>query len=94
MIKVTSNTYTKEQGIKSIRRRLAKFKEVGYKPLNENLLLMSKKIDLLDDIVSNKGYVTRDDFIDVQSKFGNSGSSWFKIRTEYEATRGAEHISI
>ena len=94
VIKVTSNTYTKEQGIKSIRRRLAKFKEVGYKPLNENLLLMSKKIDLLDDIVSNKGYVTRDDFIDVQSKFGNSGSSWFKIRTEYEATRGAEHISI
>ena len=94
VIKVTSNTYTKEQGIKSIRRRLAKFKEVGYKPLNENLLLMSKKIDLLDDIVSSKGYVTRDDFIDVQSKFGNSGSSWFKIRTEYEATRGAEHISI
>lgn len=94
VIKVSTDTYTQEQGIKSIRRRLAKFKEVGYRPLNENSLVMSKKIDLLDKVVAIKGVVTRDDFIEVQNKFGNSGSSWFKIRTEYEAIRGKAHISI
>ena len=58
------------------------------------MLIISKKIDLLDNIVKTKGVVTKDDFIRVQEMFGNKGSSWFKIRTEYEAVRGAKNIRL
>lgn len=94
IVKVATDTYTEDQGIKSIRRRLAKFGELGYRPLSENVLIISKKIDMLDQIVERTGVVTKEDFIKVQKYFGNKGSSWFKIRTEYEAVRGHHNIRL
>ena len=94
VVKVATDTYTEEQGVKSIRRRLAKFGELGYRPLSENVLIISKKIDMLDQIVERAGVVTKEDFVKVQEYFGNKGSSWFKIRTEYEAVRGHYNIRL
>lgn len=94
VVKVATDTYTEDQGVKSIRRRLAKFGELGYKALSENTLIISKKIDMLDEIVQKRGVITKEDFMTVQEYFGNKGSSWFKIRTEYEAVRGHEHIRL
>lgn len=94
IIRIPSSTYNVDKAVENIRRRLAKFKNAGYKPLSESVLIMSKKIDLLDNIVATQGVVTKDDFIKVQEMFGNKGSSWFKIRTEYEAVRGAKHIRL
>lgn len=94
IIRVPSTTYDEKKAVENIRRRLSKFKNAGYRPLSENVLIISKKIDLLDNIVKTKGVVTKDDFIRVQEMFGNKGSSWFKIRTEYEAVRGAKNIRL
>ena len=94
IIRVPSTEYNEKKAVENIRRRLAKFKNAGYRALNENVLIISKKIDLLDNIVKTKGIVTKDDFMKVQEMFGNKGSSWFKIRTEYEAVRGAKHIRL
>ena len=49
---------------------------------------------MLDEIVQKRGVITKEDFMTVQEYFGNKGSSWFKIRTEYEAVRGHEHIRL
>lgn len=94
IIRVPSVTYDEKKAVENIRRRLTKFKNAGYKPLSESVLIMSKKIDLLDNVVATQGIVTKEDFIKVQELFGNKGSSWFKIRTEYEAVRGAKHIRL
>ncbi len=88
IIKLTTNEYSEEQALFSIRRRLAKFKEVGFRPINENILITSRKIDMLDNIVNEKGALTIDDFKRVQTHFGNSPASYYKLKTEYQATRG------
>lgn len=94
IIRVSTPEYDEKKAIENIRRRLTKFKNAGYRALSENVLIISKKIDLLDNIVKTKGIVTKEDFMKVQETFGNKGSSWFKIRTEYEAVRGAKHIRL
>lgn len=94
IVRIPSSTYDETKAVENIRRRLSKFKNAGYKPLSENVLITSKKIDLLDGIAKSKGVVTKEDFMKVQEMFGNKGSSWFKIRTEYEAVRGAKNIRL
>ena len=94
IIKLNSEVYDVEQAIKSIKRRLAKFKEVGFRALNENVLITCKKIDVLDEIVAKQGVLTTEDFQKVQMQFGNSKASYFKLRTDYELTRGSEHIQM
>lgn len=93
IIKVTTETYTYEQGEKAIRTRLAKFKKGGL-VVNENSLINSKKVDMLDAIVANQGCVKRADFEKVQQHFGLAKGSWHKLRTDYEAVRGASHIRM
>lgn len=94
IIKLNADSYNVEQATKSIKRRLAKFKEVGFRTLNENILITCKKIDILDDIVKSKGVLTTEDFQKVQTQFGNSKASYFKLKTDYELTRGSENIQI
>lgn len=92
IIMLKADTYSIEQAIKSIKRRLAKFKEVGFRPLNENMLITCKKIDILDGIVEEKGSLTTDDFQKVQMQFGNSKASYYKLKTDYALTRGESHL--
>lgn len=92
IIKLSGDTYNEEQALASIRRRLAKFKQVGFRPLNENTLITSKKIDLLDGIAKKNGILTTNDFKKVQVYFGNSEASYFKLKTEYELVRGIANI--
>lgn len=94
IVKLNADSYNVEQATKSIKRRLAKFKEVGFRTLNENILITCKKIDILDDIVKSKGVLTTEDFQKVQTQFGNSKASYFKLKTDYELTRGSENIQI
>lgn len=94
IIKLNSEEYDEKQALASIKRRMAKFKEFGFRPLNENLLITCKKIDMLDDIVSRKGELRTEDFQDIQTRFGNSKASYFKLKTEYEMIRGNEHIAL
>ena len=94
IIKLNADSYNVEQATKSIKRRLAKFKEVGFRTLNENILITCKKIDILDDIVKSKGVLTTEDFQKVQTQFGNSKASYFKLKTDYELTRGSENIQM
>lgn len=94
IIKLNAEIYDVEQAIKSIKRRLAKFKEIGFRTLNENILLTCKKIDILDGIVAKQGTLTTEDFQNVQVQFGNSKASYFKLRTDYELIRGGENIEM
>lgn len=94
IIKLTGDTYDCQQALDSIKRRLTKFKKFGFRPLNENLLITCRKIDILDGIVAMKGSVSKEDFQKVQKHFGNHESSYFKLRTEYELIRGSEFIEI
>lgn len=94
IIKLNGEVYDVEQAIKSIKRRLAKFKEIGFRTLNENILLTCKKIDILDGIFAKQGTLTTEDFQNVQVQFGNSKASYFKLRTDYELTRGGENIEM
>ena len=49
---------------------------------------------MFDEIVAKQGVLTTEDFQKVQMQFGNSKASYFKLRTDYELTRGSEHIQM
>lgn len=93
IIKLNGDVYDVEQALKSIKQRLAKFKKFGFRPLNENALITSKKIDMLDSIAQSH-QLTTEDFQRVQEKFGNSKASYFKLKTDYEMCRGDENILL
>ena len=94
VIRLNGDTYDEEQARRSIKRRLAKFREVGFRPMNENVLINSKKIDVLDSLVERQGSLGTEDFKKVQVQFGNSEGSYFKLKTDYQAVRGSEHIRL
>ena len=94
IIKITDTHYDEENVIKLVKKRLTKFKTVGFRTLNENILITCKKIDLLDGFVAKNGYVCTEDFKKVQRYFGNSEASYFKLKTEYELIRGSLNIKV
>lgn len=94
IIKMSTDSYTEEQAISSIKRRMNKFRDNGFTPISEKVLVNSKMIDMLDDIVAKRGYVTTDDFKHIQVQFGNEENSYFKLRRDYEALRGNEFIKL
>lgn len=94
IIKMSTDSYTEQQAISSIKRRMNKFRDNGFTPISEKVLVNSKMIDILDDIVKQRGYVTTDDFKRLQIQFGNDEKSYFKLRRDYEALRGKDHIKL
>ena len=94
IIKMSTDSYTEQQAISSIKRRMNKFRDNGFTPISEKVLVNSKMIDMLDDIVAKRGYVTTDDFKHIQVQFGNDEKSYFKLRRDYEALRGNEFIKL
>lgn len=94
IIKMSTDSYTEQQAISSIKRRMNKFRDNGFTPISEKVLVNSKMIDILDDIVKQGGYVTTDDFKRLQIQFGNDEKSYFKLRRDYEALRGKDHIKL
>ena len=94
VIRLNGDVYDEEQARRSIKRRLAKFRENGFTPMNENVLINSKKIDVLDGLVERQGSLGTEDFKKVQVQFGNSEGSYFKLKADYQAVRGSEHIRL
>lgn len=94
VIRLSGNVYDEEQAKRSIKRRLAKFREAGFRPINENVLINSKKIDVLDGLVEKQGYLRTEDFKKVQVQYGNSEASYFKLKADYQAVRGSENIRL
>lgn len=94
VIRLNGDVYDEEQARRSIKRRLAKFREVGFRPINENVLINSKKIDVLDGLVEKQGYLRTEDFKKVQVQYGNSEASYFKLKADYQAVRGSENIRL
>lgn len=86
-IKLTSDKYDEMKAYKSIKKRLSRFKTSGFRPINENMLLTSLKIDELDKIREEKGTLTIDDYRNIQVKFGNSPHTYQKIKMDYELVR-------
>lgn len=62
VIRLNGDVYDEEQARRSIKRRLAKFREAGFRPMNENVLINSKKIDVLDGLVERQGGLGTEDF--------------------------------
>ena len=94
IIKMSTDSYTEEQAISSIKRRMNKFRDNGFTPISEKVLVNSKMIDILDDIVAKRGYVTTDDFKHIQVQFGNDENSYFSLRRNYEKLRGKDRIQL
>ena len=94
VIRLNGDVYDEEQARRSIKRRLAKFREAGFRPINENVLINSKKIDVLDGLVEKQGYLRTEDFKKVQVQYGNSEASYFKLKADYQAVRGSENIRL
>lgn len=94
VIRLNGDVYDEEQARRSIKRRLAKFREAGFRPINENVLINSKKIDVLDGLVKKQGYLRTEDFKKVQVQYGNSEASYFKLKADYQAVRGSENIRL
>lgn len=94
IIRLSGDVYDEQQAKRSIKRRLGKFREVGFTPISENVLIGSKRIDALDEIVARQGYVSTDDFKKIQAMYGNSDKGYFKLKTNYEILRGGEYIKM
>lgn len=82
VVKTLDPAYDKEKMYKNIRKRMSKFK-THYRSLNENILITSLKIDDLLEIKNEKGSLKISDYKDIQVKYGNSPSSYQKIREDY-----------
>ena len=94
IIKMSTDEYTEEQALSSIKRRMTKFRDNGFMPLSEKVLINSRMVDILDDIVEKQGYVTTDDFKRLQVQFGNDENSYFSLRRNYEKLRGKDRIQL
>lgn len=94
IIKMSGEEYDVDQALVSVKRRLTKFRGYGLEPMTEGLLNTSKKVDILDKVLSAKGYVETEDFKSVQKQFGKQSEGYFKLRKDYASMRGEEVIKI
>lgn len=92
IIKLSGDTYDNNKALMSIRKRMTKFAEVGFRSLNESILINCKKIDLLETILKINGELTTDDFRKVQVLFGNSENTYFKLKTDWQLLKGDDGI--
>lgn len=84
IVKVSGNEYTEEKALKSVRKRMSKFKNV-YRPINEHLLITSAKIDVLNSIKEDEEReLVIADFKQTQERFGTSANTYQKLKFDYE----------
>lgn len=92
IIKLSGDTYDTKKALMSIRKRMTKFAEVGFRSLNESILINCAKIDLLETILKINGELTTDDFRKVQVLFGNSENTYYKLKTDWQLLKGDDGI--
>lgn len=92
IVKITTDVYDEKKVLPLVRKRLTKFAECGYRALTEKMLVNSRKIDALEMILDKKGELTVNDFKAVQKLFGNSESSYYLLKTDWQLLKGDEGI--